>query len=123
MTMIELPGLSAAPLSAASVVGDTIYTAGQVGRDRETGVTPADLESQIRGAIANLAYVLDQAGGALHTIVKATVFLTTAEHFGAMNAVYAELLPAPYPPRSTVVVGLAHPELLFEIEAVAHLLP
>lgn len=119
MKTIELSGLSAAPLNAATVVDGTIYTSGQVGRDRTTGVTPVDLEAQVRGSIENLAWVLEHAGGSLETIVKTVVYLTRREDFAEMNRVYAELLPTPHPPRSTVVVGLAHPELLFEIEAIA----
>lgn len=119
MKTIELPGLSAAPLNAATVVDGTIYTSGQVGRDRETGETPADLEGQVRATIANLEYVLDAAGGSLATVVKTVVFLTDAADFAEMNRVYAELMPQPFAPRSTVVVGLAHDYLKFEIEAVA----
>lgn len=116
---IELPGLSAAPLNAATVVDGTIYTSGQVGRDRHTGETPADLEGQVRATIENLKYVLEEAGGSLETVVKTVVFLTDAADFAEMNRVYAELMPAPHPPRSTVVVGLAHDYLKFEIEAIA----
>lgn len=116
---IELPGLSAAPLNAATVVDGTIYTSGQVGRDRSTGETPADLEGQVRATIDNLQYVLEAAGGSLETVVKTVVFLTDAADFAEMNRVYAELMPKPHPPRSTVVVGLAHDYLRFEIEAIA----
>lgn len=119
MKTIELPGLSAAPLNAATVVDGTIYTSGQVGRDRVTGETPADLEGQVRATIANLEYVLEAAGGSLATVVKTVVFLTDASDFAEMNRVYAELMPQPFAPRSTVVVGLAHDYLKFEIEAIA----
>ena len=116
---IELPGLSAAPLNAATVVDGTIHTSGQVGRDRRTGETPADLEGQVRATIDNLRYVLEAAGGSLETVVKTVVFLTDAADFAEMNRIYAELMPTPHPPRSTVVVGLAHDYLKFEIEAIA----
>ncbi len=116
---IELPGLSAAPLNAATVVDGTIYTSGQVGRDRHTGETPADLEGQVRATIENLKHVLEASGGSLETVVKTVVFLTDAADFAEMNRVYAELMPTPHPPRSTVVVGLAHDYLKFEIEAIA----
>ncbi|ADB53414.1 RidA family protein [Conexibacter woesei] len=119
MKTIELPGLSAAPLNAATVVDGTIYTSGQVGRDRVSGETPADLEGQVRATIANLEYVLEAAGGSLATVVKTVVFLTDASDFAEMNRVYAELMPQPYAPRSTVVVGLAHDYLKFEIEVIA----
>jgi len=64
--------------------------------------------------------VLVAAGGSLATVVKTTVYLTRQHDFAAMNTVYASYFPGAKPARSTVIVTLAAPALLFEIEAVAY---
>jgi 2-iminobutanoate/2-iminopropanoate deaminase len=118
---VTVPGLSTSPLSAAVVVGDTVHTSGQVGRQPETGVVPAGFEAQMREALANLERVLEAAGSSLERVVKTTVFLARRDDFAAMNAIYAEQFTEPYPARSTIVCALASAELLFEIEALAQL--
>jgi 2-iminobutanoate/2-iminopropanoate deaminase len=110
------------PTSAATVLDGVIYTGGQVGQHRETRDIPDRFEEQVRLAFDNLANTLERAGGSLDTVVKARVYITDRANFQAMNRVYSELMPAPYPSRCTVVAGLALAELQFEIEAVAHLL-
>jgi 2-iminobutanoate/2-iminopropanoate deaminase len=119
MKRVPVEGLSAAPLTAATVVGDVVFTSGQVGRDGATGVVPIGLEEQIRLGIANLGLVLDQAGASLADVVKVGVYLTRADDFAVLNEVYRDMIPEPYPARTTTVCALAHPELRFEIDAVA----
>jgi reactive intermediate/imine deaminase len=110
----------AGPYSHAVMVDRLIATAGQVGVDPLTG-EPAgpDVRSQTRQAIANLQAVLEESGAGLESIFKVGVYLTRYEDFAAMNEVYRELMPAPFPARSTVYVGL-NPGLLVEIDALAY---
>lgn len=119
MQAITLTGLSSSPLSSAIVVGGMIYTSGQVGRDPRSGLVAPDLAGQIEQAMLNLQDVLRAAGGSLASVVKTTVFLTSREDVAAMNGLYAPYFPVTKPARSTLIVGLAQPELLFEIEAIA----
>jgi 2-iminobutanoate/2-iminopropanoate deaminase len=109
------------PTSAATIIDGMIFTGGQVGQHRETKEIPESFEDQVRIAFDNLTNTLERAGGSLDTVVKARVYVTDRANFQAMNKVYAELMPAPYPSRCTVVAGLALEELQFEIEVVAHL--
>lgn len=118
--VINLPGLSTSPISAAQVLNGVIYTSGQVGRDPIDRHVPGDLIEQIRLAMDTLQVVLTEAGGSLATVVKTTVYLTRQQDFAAMNTVYATYFPGTKPARSTVIVTLADPTLLFEIEAVAY---
>lgn len=117
---IDTPGLSTSPLSAAWVVDGMIYTSGQVGRDPKTGEVPSELEDQIRVAMSNLQQVLQAAGGSLASVVKTTVYLVSRDDFAAMNTLYPDYFPGAKPARSTLVVELARPDLLFEIEAIAY---
>ena len=103
-------------------VGNTVYIAGQVsqGLDGRT-VHVGDPEAQIRQVWANLEKAVKAAGGSLRDIVKTTTYVVGAENLGKIRAVRAGLLPPEGRPTSTtlVVAGLADPDLLVEVEAVA----
>ena len=98
-----------------------IYTAGQVGLDRQTGkLVEGGIESQTRRALDNLTAILRAAGTSIENVVKTTVFLTDLAHFSAMNEVYKEYFGTAQPPaRSTVQVAGLPLGALVEIECVA----
>ena len=103
-------------------VGNTVYIAGQVSRglDGRT-VHVGDPEAQIRQVWANLEKAVKAAGGTLRDIVKTTTYVVGAENMGKIRAVRADLLPPEGRPTSTtlLVAGLADPDLLVEVEAIA----
>lgn len=108
------------PLSPLTRIGDTLYTAGQVGVDPVTRTTPEGVRAQTRQVLLNLRAVLALAGADLSHVVKTTVFLTDMADFAEFNEAYREFFPVDPPARSTVgVAALARPELVVEIEAIA----
>jgi 2-iminobutanoate/2-iminopropanoate deaminase len=104
--------------SQAITAGAFVSTAGQVGRDPETGVVAPDLSRQVEQAITNLEAVLEACGCTLADVVKTTCFLSDIGDFSVFDEIYRRRFPVPYPARSTVGVALAG-DLLFEIEAWA----
>lgn len=109
-----------APLSSAILAGNTLYLSGQVAIDPHTReIVGSDVGTQSRQVIKNMEALLTSAGMTLADLVKVTIFLTDLDQFSAMNAVYGELIPAPYPARSTVGITLNDERLLIEMEAVA----
>lgn len=99
---------------------DWIFSSGQLGLDPVTGkLVGGGVTEQARQALANLAAVLEAAGGGLDCVLKTTVFLVDMADFPAMNAVYAEAFGAHSPARSTVAVAALPLGARFEIEAVA----
>ena len=107
------------PYSQVIRAGDLYFIAGQPGIDATTGQVPAGgFEVEARMAFGNLGRVLEAAGLDLGRIVKTTVFLTSAEDFGAMNALYGEFFPVSKPARSTPIVSLPR-NLRISIEAIA----
>ena len=62
--------------------------------------------------------VIEAAGGHPEQIVKLTLFLTDLSKFGIANGIMAELLPQPYPARSTVGVAALPKGAQFEVEAI-----
>ena len=109
------------PYSQAIRFGNTIFSAGQVALDPSTGVLVGDdVKAQTEQVFKNLQAVLTAAGSDLSKVLKTTVFLTTMDHFAAMNEVYGGQFPNNPPARSTVAVAGLPKAALVEIEVVAY---
>lgn len=107
------------PYSQAVKAGSTVYLSGQIGLDPGTKeLVSQDFEAQVRQAFANLAQVAQAAGGSLADAVKFTLFLTDLGKFGTVNTIMGEVVPQPYPARSTIGVASLPKGAQFEVEAV-----
>ncbi len=112
-------GTSAAPLTPALRIGDTVYVSGQVPVDAQGRVVGEDVAGQTAQVLANLEQQLAAAGAGKADVVKTLVILANVKRdFAAMNTVYAAFFPDPKPTRSTLGAELAI-DVLVEIEAVA----
>ncbi len=97
-----------------------VFCSGQVGLDPATGeVVAGGVSAETHQALRNLSAVLEAAGSTLSAVIKSTVFLLDMSDFAAMNAVYAEHFPAPFPARSTVAVVRLPKDARVEIEVIA----
>jgi enamine deaminase RidA (YjgF/YER057c/UK114 family) len=96
----------------------TLYVSGQVGVGAQG--PGKDIAEQALLAIANLNAVLAEGGMTAGNIAKVTIYLTDPASMQGFMEAAGGALPAP-PPATTllIVAGLASPELLIEIEAVA----
>jgi len=110
------------PYSQAVAVdagGKTVYLSGQIGLVPGTGeLVSAEFEAQVRQSFANLTAVAQAAGGSLANVVKFTLFLTDLSEFAVVNNILAELVPQPFPARSTVGVSTLPKGAKFEVEAI-----
>jgi len=109
------------PYSQAVAVSGTktVYLSGQIGLEPGTGdLVSENFDAQVRQAFANLTAVTEAAGGNLSNIVKLTLFLTDLTKFTAANAIMAELIPQPFPARSTIGVLSLPKNAQFEVEAI-----
>jgi 2-iminobutanoate/2-iminopropanoate deaminase len=110
------------PYSQAIRAGRWLFTAGQIGLDPATGeFAGADVQSQARRAMENLAAVLEEAGGSMDRVVKTTIFLADMGDFAAVNEIYGSYFDPPYPARSTVAAAELPKGARVEIEVVARL--
>jgi reactive intermediate/imine deaminase len=119
--IIATPDAPAAigPYSQAVKTGLVVFLSGQIGLDPATKeLVGADFEAQVRQAFRNLAAVAKAAGGSLAHAVKFTLFLTDLSKFGKVNEIMAEVVPQPYPARSTVGVASLPKGAQFEVEAI-----
>jgi 2-iminobutanoate/2-iminopropanoate deaminase len=105
---------TAGPYSPGILAGDTLYCAGQVGRDKD-GKYPAAFEDEVKQTLENVNAILKKAGYTFADAVAVQVHLTDIEMFQRMNQVYTTYFPEPRPARTTVggvkLVGPARIEI------------
>lgn len=107
------------PYSQAVKTGLVVFLSGQIGLDPATqGLAGDDFATQVRQAFRNLEAVARAAGGSLADAVKLTLFLTDLSRFAQANEIMSELVPKPYPARSTVGVASLPRGAQFEVEAI-----
>jgi reactive intermediate/imine deaminase len=101
--------------------GKMVYIAGQVAFDKSGNVVGVgDFKAQTRQVLENLKAALSAAGATFENVVKVNTYVTDMSQLQTLREMRAEYFGA-HPPASTLVqvVGLARPELMIEIEAVA----
>lgn len=119
--IINVPGAPDLPFSPGIKTDQYIFVSGQVGfQHPETGKEVKGIEDQCKQCLANMREVLEAAGSSLHDVVKVTVFLRNAEDFAIMNGIYRSYFPEDKPARSTVIVGLALPNMFVEMDCIAY---
>lgn len=123
MQIIQTPNAPAAigPYSQAIVVGDLLFTSGQIPLRADGTLLEGDIIAQTTQVLANLTAVIEAAGASLNKVVKTTVFLKNLDDFVAMNKVYGDTFGSHTPARSTVQVAKLPRDVLVEIEAIVAL--
>jgi 2-iminobutanoate/2-iminopropanoate deaminase len=108
------------PYSQAVAAGGFLFASGQIPLDPGSGeLVPVGVEPSTERILDNLAAVLGASGLTFADVVKTTVYLTRAEDFPAMNAVYARRFGEHRPARSTVMVASLPKGALLEIDLIA----
>ena len=120
---IQTTGAPAAigPYAQAVVVGDLLFTSGQIPLRPDGTLNDGDITVQTTQVLANLKAVIEAAGATLDKVVKTTVFMKNLDDFVAMNKIYGEAFGDHKPARSTVQVAKLPRDVLVEIEAIVSL--
>jgi enamine deaminase RidA (YjgF/YER057c/UK114 family) len=109
-------------------VDNTVFVGGQVSADKDgTAIGVGDIELQTRNTFENIGRVLRDAGADFSDIVKLNTYYVfdgppeeLKPFWEKMTRVRMEFLPVPGPAGTAVrVAGLAYPDLLIEVEAIA----
>ncbi|MBN1230407.1 MAG: RidA family protein [Anaerolineales bacterium] len=109
-----------APYSPGILVGDFLYTSGQIGIDPTTGkIIPGGVSAETKMALENLTKIIEAAGLTLKNIVKTTIFMTDIQFYSEINQIYGEYFKVDPPARSAIQVSALPAGALVEIEAVA----
>ena len=102
--------------------GTMVFLRGQVGQNIDTAESVAigDAAGQTEQAMANIKMLLDEAGSCLEHITKVTIYITDPRYREAVYRVVGKWLKGVYPVSTGLIVsGLARPEWVVEVDAVA----
>ena len=101
--------------------GRTVWLAGQVAAADASGRSLAgDFDAQVREMFSRLGQTLAEAGGNLGDMVTMTVFITDARYGDRFTQLRKEIFGDNFPASALITVaGLAHPEILVEVQGVA----
>jgi enamine deaminase RidA (YjgF/YER057c/UK114 family) len=111
-------------LCQAVVAGRTVYLRGQVAQDLDTreSVAIGDAAGQAERVMQNIDLLLRECGSELGHICKATVYLTDIRYREPVYRVAGRWLRGVFPVfTGLVVVALARPEWLVEIDVIAEI--
>jgi 2-iminobutanoate/2-iminopropanoate deaminase len=101
--------------------GGFVYVSGQGPIDPDSDkLVVADVETQTRITLGNIARILAAAGAGITDIVKVSVFLRDIGAFHQMNKAYAEFFGDHKPARTTIESRFHQAEMLVEIDCVAY---
>ncbi|MDX6728791.1 MAG: hypothetical protein QOK49_3596 [Baekduia sp.] len=118
------------PFSQGWKCGPLIFVGGQISADDQGRTIGAgDIEVQTRNTFENIRKVLAEVGAEMKHIVKFNTFYVfdgegeaLTEYWEKMTKVRLEYFEEPGPVGTAVrISGLAYPDLLIEVEAIAYL--
>lgn len=127
ITHLSPEGMHKNPAYSQAIVvagnAKTIYIGGQNAVNAEGQVVGAgDVAAQTTQIFANLETVLAAAGATLHDVIKWTVYIVQGHDFLPGYAIFQQKWGTSAKPpvvTAAIVAGLANPEFLVEIEAIA----
>ena len=109
-------------LAQAVVAGNLIFLRGQCPQDLDTAesVGVGDPVAQTHQVMRNIQALVEECGGTMEHVTKLVVYLTDVRHREAVYRTMGEYIKGVHPVcTGLVVVALARPEWLVEIDATA----
>ena len=109
------------PYSQAVLVGNTLYTSGQIALHPESGeLVMETIEEETTQVMKNLEAVLEAADMTFENVIKASIFISDMNSFSAINSVYGQYFEeATAPARETVEVANLPKFVNVEISVIA----
>jgi 2-iminobutanoate/2-iminopropanoate deaminase len=108
------------PYSPAVRAGQLLFVSGQVALDPATGqMVDGGIAEQTRRVLDNVGALLTAGGRSFADVVRTTIFLADMNDFAAVNEIYGQYFPEPYPARATVQVARLPKDARVEIDVIA----
>jgi 2-iminobutanoate/2-iminopropanoate deaminase len=109
------------PYNQAVLVGNTLYTSGQIALNPQTmELVLDDIETETKQVMENMKAVLAAAEMTFENVAKTSIFIMNMEDFSRINAVYgAYFNEATAPARETVQVACLPKNVNIEISMIA----
>jgi reactive intermediate/imine deaminase len=117
-----VPSAGGRPYSPALRCGNFVFVSGQVPIDRDgRTVGQGDVVAQGRQALENVRALVEAAGGALDDVCFLSIYVTDIRNYTPFGELRREYFREPFPASTVIgVTGLAEPDWLIEIEAIAY---
>jgi reactive intermediate/imine deaminase len=93
------------PYSDAVLVGNTLYLAGRIGVDPQTGKAPEDVEKEIRFLLDGMKTTLSAADMTMDDLVSVQIFCPDLSLYDKFNEVYRTYFTKDFPARAFIGSG------------------
>lgn len=109
------------PYNQAVLVGNTLYTSGQIALNPATmELVLDDIETETKQVMENMKAVLAAADMTFENVIKTTIFIMNMGDFAKINTVYGSYFDeATAPARETVQVACLPKNVNIEISMIA----
>jgi len=109
------------PYSQAIMANGFLFVSGQGAIDPASGkLVGTDIESQTRQTLTNVRNIVEASGLSMRDLVRVSVYLKDMKDFKRMNEVYKSFFAEAPPARTTIQAELPLPDLLIEVDTIAH---
>ncbi len=95
------------PFSKAIRAGNLLLLSGQMSMSAEGEVIHGSITEQTNVIMERIGETLRECGADYKDVIKATIWLTSMDHFAEFNEAYKAYFQDALPVRSTVTAGLA----------------
>ena len=111
------------PYNQAILVGNTLYTSGQIALNPLTmELVLDDIETETKQVMENMKAVLAAADMTFENVIKASIFIMNMNDFTRINSIYGSYFnEATAPARETVQVACLPKNVNIEISMIAML--
>ncbi|HEV2840471.1 MAG TPA: Rid family hydrolase [Chthoniobacterales bacterium] len=117
---IVLPGRTdKLPFSDGVLVGDTLYLAGKIGIDPQTGKPPEEVEKEIRLLLDGMKTTLAAADMTIDDLVSVQIFCPDLSLYDKFNEIYRTYFSKNFPARAFIGSGPLLRGGRFEAQGVA----
>ena len=109
------------PYNQAVMLGNILYTSGQIAIDPNSGNLVTDsIEAETTLVMQNLKAILKAANMSFENVIKSSIFVSDMNDFSKINAVYGQYFnPEAAPARETVEVANLPKFVNVEISVIA----
>ena len=107
------------PYSDGVLVGDTLYLAGKIGVDPETGRAPEDVEKEIRILLDGMKITLAAADMTMDDLVSVQIFCPDLSLYEKFNEIYRSYFDKNFPARAFIGSGPLLRGGRFEAQGIA----
>ena len=107
------------PFSEGVVVGKTLYIAGHLGLDPNTGQAPADASTEVKLVMDAVQQTVTSAGMKMSDVTSITVYCTDLDLYDTFNAGYRTYFTDHFPARAFIGVAKLLRGAHFEVQGIA----